>query len=64
MPQPKNADDIELGWDIGHMSEADFQELKLRAQKLFDTDQRPVILFDGVCNFCNAYVNTIIDLDP
>jgi predicted DCC family thiol-disulfide oxidoreductase YuxK len=21
-------------------------------------------LFDGVCNFCNAYVNTIIDFDP
>jgi predicted DCC family thiol-disulfide oxidoreductase YuxK len=46
------------------MTEADFVELKLRAQRLFQTDKRPVILFDGVCNFCNAYVNTIIDMDP
>lgn len=38
--------------------------MKLRAQKLFEKDSRPVILFDGVCNFCNAYVNTIIDYDP
>ncbi|HEX2202676.1 MAG TPA: thiol-disulfide oxidoreductase DCC family protein [Longimicrobium sp.] len=24
----------------------------------------PVVLFDGVCNFCNASVNFIIDRDP
>ncbi len=24
----------------------------------------PVILFDGVCNFCNASINYIIDHDP
>lgn len=63
MPQPKEGKDIELGWDIAHMTEEDFKELKLRAQKLFEKDKRPVILFDGICNFCNAYVNTVIDLD-
>ena len=64
MPVPKEGKDIELGWDIDHMTDENFRELKLRAQRLFLNDQRPVILFDGVCNFCNAYVNTIIDFDP
>lgn len=63
-PQPKEGKDIDLGWDISHMDSSDLMELKLRAQRLFATDERPVILFDGVCNFCNAYVNTIIDFDP
>jgi predicted DCC family thiol-disulfide oxidoreductase YuxK len=27
-------------------------------------DQHPVVLFDGVCNLCNASVNFIIDRDP
>lgn len=64
MPLPREGKDIDLGWDIEHMDQDDLRELKLRAQNLFKTDERPVILFDGVCNFCNAYVNTIIDIDP
>lgn len=24
----------------------------------------PIVLFDGICNFCNASVNFIIDRDP
>jgi predicted DCC family thiol-disulfide oxidoreductase YuxK len=27
-------------------------------------DRHPIILFDGVCNFCNAAVNFLIDRDP
>ncbi len=27
-------------------------------------NQSPIILFDGVCNLCNASVNFIIDRDP
>lgn len=27
-------------------------------------DDRPIILFDGVCNLCNASVNFVIDRDP
>ena len=27
------------------------------------TDSRPIILFDGVCNFCNSMVNFIIKQD-
>ncbi len=27
-------------------------------------EAHPVVLFDGVCNFCNASVNWIIDRDP
>lgn len=28
-----------------------------------NTDNNPVVFFDGVCNFCNASVNFIIDRD-
>lgn len=30
---------------------------------VFATDSSPVILFDGVCNFCNAGVNLVLSLD-
>ena len=29
-----------------------------------ETSENAVILFDGVCNFCNGSVNFIIDRDP
>ncbi|KAL7536996.1 hypothetical protein ACHAWF_005625 [Thalassiosira exigua] len=32
--------------------------------RVFESDNRPVILFDGVCNLCNNAVNTAIDWDP
>ena len=28
------------------------------------TDSRSIVLFDGVCNFCNSSVNFLIDRDP
>jgi predicted DCC family thiol-disulfide oxidoreductase YuxK len=31
---------------------------------VFANDQRPVILFDGVCNMCNSAVNLALDWDP
>ena len=34
------------------------------AALLADTHTHPVILFDGVCNLCNASVNFVIDRDP
>ncbi|GLC43579.1 hypothetical protein PLESTB_000396000 [Pleodorina starrii] len=30
----------------------------------FAVDQRPIILFDGVCNLCNRGVNFMLDNDP
>lgn len=27
-------------------------------------NDRPILIFDGVCNFCNGSVNFIIDRDP
>ncbi|KAG7341548.1 thiol-disulfide oxidoreductase dcc [Nitzschia inconspicua] len=33
------------------------------AENVFEHDQRPVILFDGVCNLCNGAVNFAIDHD-
>ena len=34
------------------------------SRKLFETDKRPIILFDGVCNLCNNAVNLALDWDP
>jgi predicted DCC family thiol-disulfide oxidoreductase YuxK len=34
------------------------------AQRVFESDKRPVILFDGVCNMCNGAVNLALDWDP
>ncbi|MDZ7689193.1 MAG: thiol-disulfide oxidoreductase DCC family protein [Halobacteriales archaeon] len=28
-----------------------------------ESDSRPVILFDGVCNLCNSFVNFVMDRD-
>ncbi len=28
------------------------------------SDEKPVLLFDGVCNLCNRWVNFVIDRDP
>ena len=33
------------------------------ARDVFETDKRPVILFDGVCNLCNGGVNFALDND-
>lgn len=33
-------------------------------EKVFAEDQRPIILFDGVCNLCNNAVNLALDWDP
>tara|TARA_B110000285_G_C14862971_1_gene485456 strand:+ start:182 stop:640 length:459 start_codon:yes stop_codon:yes gene_type:complete len=33
-------------------------------RQIFEDDSRPVLIFDGVCNFCNAFVNKILDQDP
>lgn len=33
-------------------------------QRVFEIDQRPIILFDGVCNMCNSAVNLALDWDP
>lgn len=33
------------------------------ARDVFEVDARPVILYDGVCNMCNNFVNTLLDID-
>lgn len=38
-------------------------DLKDLADSVFSTDQRHVILFDGVCNLCNGAVNYALDHD-
>jgi predicted DCC family thiol-disulfide oxidoreductase YuxK len=37
---------------------------RIVSQRVFETDKRPIILFDGVCNLCNGAVNLALDWDP
>lgn len=39
-------------------------DCKTVSDKVFASDKRPVILFDGVCNLCNNAVNLALDWDP
>lgn len=39
-------------------------DAQLPAEIFFTKDSRPIILFDGVCNMCNAGVNFVLDNDP
>jgi hypothetical protein len=34
------------------------------ASSAFETDERPIIMFDGKCNLCNGGVNFALDHDP
>ena len=34
------------------------------SERVFQSDKRPVVLFDGVCNLCNNAVNLALDWDP
>jgi hypothetical protein len=36
---------------------------KALAKNLFETDDRPIILYDGICNLCNGGVNFMLDWD-
>ena len=49
--EEEEEDDIE-GWDWEEVANGAFSE-----------DQRPIVLFDGVCNLCNGGVNFAIDRD-
>ncbi|CAM9215786.1 unnamed protein product [Ectocarpus fasciculatus] len=33
------------------------------AEGVFEKDARPVLLYDGVCNMCNGFVNLFLDID-
>lgn len=39
------------------------EPMNVVAKEVFDVDDRPVILYDGVCNMCNNFVTTLLDLD-
>lgn len=38
-------------------------EQRSRTATYFETDTRPIILFDGVCNLCNGGVNFVLNWD-
>ena len=39
------------------------QDWHTLAEKVFEQDDRPIILYDGVCNLCNGGVNFMLDWD-
>ena len=45
-------------------SRSDLCDPETISSRVFENDQRPVILFDGVCNLCNTAVNLALDWDP
>lgn len=45
--------DMDVDWD--------WEEV---ASSVFEEDERPIVLFDGVCNLCNGGVNFAMDHDP
>lgn len=55
-------------YSLAFMSAVDTTETvldsKVVSTRVFQNDQRPVILFDGVCNMCNSAVNLALDWDP
>lgn len=50
---------------VGHLCAAvqGREPMSVLAKEVFDVDHRPVILYDGVCNMCNNFVTTLLDLD-
>lgn len=49
-----NANDMTVDWDWKKVAEGVFPD---------NGDQRPIILFDGVCNLCNSGINFAMDQD-
>lgn len=41
----------------------DAEKLPGIAKAVFAQDTRPVLLYDGVCNMCNGFVNLFLDID-
>lgn len=41
----------------------DAAKLPDMAKAVFEQDARPVLLYDGVCNMCNRFVNLFLDVD-
>lgn len=41
----------------------DAEKLPGIAEAVFAQDKRPVLLYDGVCNMCNGFVNLFLDID-
>ena len=39
------------------------RDAKALAKTVFETDDRPIILYDGICNLCNGGVNFMLDWD-
>jgi predicted DCC family thiol-disulfide oxidoreductase YuxK len=51
-PSKEAYDATAIDWDWKRVADA-----------AFENDKRPILLFDGICNFCNGAVNACIDWD-
>lgn len=61
---PSSANDIDSGSSMNASSIGKLLDPREVSGRVFAADNRPVILFDGVCNLCNGAVNTALDWDP
>jgi hypothetical protein len=52
--------DVKTSW---RREVEEIRDAKALAKKLFETDDRPIILYDGICNLCNGGVNFMLDWD-
>eukprot|EP00286_Rhodomonas_abbreviata_P001649 CAMPEP_0181289196 /NCGR_PEP_ID=MMETSP1101-20121128/752_1 /TAXON_ID=46948 /ORGANISM="Rhodomonas abbreviata, Strain Caron Lab Isolate" /LENGTH=175 /DNA_ID=CAMNT_0023393399 /DNA_START=151 /DNA_END=678 /DNA_ORIENTATION=+ len=48
---------------VGSASSPNTADWNSVVDRIFASDQRPVILYDGVCNLCNGGVNFMLDWD-
>ena len=67
-PSPGSRDVIQISSSTTQESIITEKDLLLDprsvSDRVFAKDQRPIILFDGVCNLCNNAVNLALDWDP
>lgn len=48
---------------VGAAEGASSGDWRALAEQVFEQDDRPIILYDGVCNLCNGGVNFMLDWD-
>lgn len=56
--------ELSMSSSAGKIGNRVFLDPNSVSSRVFSSDQRPVILFDGVCNMCNSAVNLALDWDP
>jgi len=64
LPKIDDTQQFSFSTPITSSVEKEIEDPSVVVQKVFSADNRPIILFDGVCNLCNGAVNLAFDWDP